>query len=133
VPSYAYLDTSALVKLGVVEAETTALETDILNRDALFSSVIAAVELSRALRRVGQLPGLAQAGAVLAAIFLSEFTPAIREQAGRLDPPSLRTLDAIHLATAVSLVLPDLDFLTYDDRQAAAARALGLAVRQPGR
>jgi len=133
VPSYAYLDASALVKLGVLEPETSALEHDVLNRDALFSSVVGAVELTRALRRAGQRAGLAQAEAVLASVFLSDFTPAIRVQAGRLDPPSLRTLDAVHLATAASLALPDLDFITYDDRQAAAARDLGLRVAQPGR
>jgi predicted nucleic acid-binding protein len=70
---------------------------------------------------------------VLEAVFLADLTPAIRSQAGRLTPRSLRTLDAIHVSTAASLSLPDLDFITYDDRQAAAARALGLRVLQPGK
>ena len=60
-------------------------------------------------------------------------TQAICQHAGRLEPVSLRSLDAIHVATALSLSVPDLAFITYDDRQATAARACGLDVRQPGR
>jgi hypothetical protein len=44
-----------------------------------------------------------------------------------------RALDALHIATAASLGLPDLDFVTYHDRQVDAARARGLRVVQPGR
>jgi predicted nucleic acid-binding protein len=132
-PGFAYLDASALVKLAVHEAETAALERDVLHRDALFTSEICAIELHRALGRTGQPATHDQADAVLDAVFLADLTPAIRSQAGRLTPWSLRTLDAIHVATAASLSLPDLDFITYDDRQAAAARALGLRVRQPGK
>ena len=130
---FAYLDASALVKLAVYEPETSALEHDVLERDALFTSEIGAIELHRALGRTGQLSTHEQADAVLDAVFLADLTPAIRSQAGRLTPWSLRTLDAIHVATAASLSLPDMDFITYDDRQAAAARALGLRVRQPGK
>ena len=132
-PGFAYLDASALVKLAVHETETPALERDVLHRDALFTSEIGAIELHRALGRTGQASTLQQAEAVLEAVFLADLTPAIRSQAGRLTPWSLRTLDAIHVSTAASLSLPDLDFITYDDRQAAAARAVGLRVRQPGK
>lgn len=132
-PSYAYLDASALVKLAVHEHETPALEHAVLNRDALFTSVAGAVELRRALGRTGQLAAIQQAEAVLDAVFLADLTPAILDQAGRLQPSALRTLDAIHVATAASLALPDLAFITYDDRQASAARAVGLRVTQPGR
>ena len=132
-PGFAYLDASALVKLAVHEPETVALEHDVLNRDALFTSEIGAIELHRALGRTGQLSTHEQAEAVLEAVFLADLTPAIRSQAGRLTPSSLRTLDAIHVSTAASLSLPDMDFITYDDRQAAAARALGLRVLQPGK
>jgi predicted nucleic acid-binding protein len=130
---FAYLDASALVKLAVHETETAALERDVVNRDALFTSEIAAIELHRALGRTGQASTHEQAEAVLEAVFLADLTPAIRAQAGRLTPWSLRTLDAIHVSTAANLSLPDMDFITYDDRQAAAARALGLRVRQPGK
>lgn len=132
-PGFAYLDASALVKLVVHEPETPALERAVLDRDALFTAAIGAVELQRALGRTGQASALDQADAVLAAVFLADLTPAVRSQAGRLGPTSLRTLDAIHVATAASLALPGLDFITYDERQAAAARAQGLRVRQPGK
>ena len=131
--SDAYLDASALVKLAVFAPETAALERTVLSQDALVSSEVGAIELTRALARTGQPKLLAQADAVLDAIHLAALTPAIRLQAGRLTPSSLRTLDAIHIATALSVSLQNLDFVTYDDRQAAAARAAGLRVVQPGR
>jgi len=130
---YAYLDSSALVKLAVREPETGALERAVLECDALFSSVIASMELARALRRASSERSLLQQlDAVLACVFLAEMTAAVRDRAGRLEPASLRTLDAIHLATAVDLSLPNLEFVTYDDRQARAAMSLGLRVTQPG-
>lgn len=132
-PGFAYLDASALVKLAVHETETPALEHAVLHRDALFTSEIGAIELHRALGQTGQNSTHDQAEAVLEAVFLADLTPAVRSQAGRLTPRSLRTLDAIHVSTAASLSLPDLDFITYDDRQAVAARALGLRVLQPGK
>jgi predicted nucleic acid-binding protein len=132
-PSFAYLDASALVKLAVHEPETPALEHAVLNRDALFTSEVGAIELERALARTGNAAALGQTDAVLDAVFLADLTPDIRTRAGRLEPMSLRTLDAIHVATAASLPLPGLDFITYDDRQAHAARGLGLRVLQPGR
>jgi predicted nucleic acid-binding protein len=131
-PGFAYLDASALVKLAVHEAETPALEHDALDREALFTSEVGAIELHRALGRTGRPKARAQAEAVLEAVFLANLTPAIRARAGRLEPVSLRTLDAIHIATAASLALADLDFITYDDRQAHGARAHGLRVLQPG-
>jgi uncharacterized protein len=133
VPGFAYLDASALVKLAVHEPETPALASDVANRDALFTSVVGAIELQRALARTERPAAVDQAAAVLDAVFLADVTPDLRARAGRLEPTSLRTLDAIHVATAMSLSVPDLDFVTFDDRQAAAARACGLRVRQPGR
>jgi len=132
-PGFAYLDASALVKLAVHEPETPALERAVLDREALFTSEVGAIELHRALGRTGQASADDQAEAVLEAVFLADLTPAVRSQAGRLTPRSLRTLDAIHVATAVGLSLPDMDFITYDDRQAASARAHGLRVLQPGK
>lgn len=131
-PRYAYLDASALVKLAIHEAETPALEQAALHRDGLFTSVVGAIEFTRALSRTGRPAILEQAEGVLDALFLADLTPLIQAQAGRLQPPTLRTLDAIHIATAASLDFPDLDFVTYDDRQVTAARARGLRVLQPG-
>jgi uncharacterized protein len=132
-PGFAYLDASALVKLAVHEPETPELERAVLDRDGLVTSVVGAIELQRALGRTGRPAALDQAEAVLDAVFLADLTPAVRARAGRLKPTALRTPDAIHVATAASLSLPDLDFITYDDRQADAARTLGLRVLQPGR
>jgi predicted nucleic acid-binding protein len=128
----AYLDASALVKLAVVEDESAALAGSVRLKDALFTSEIGAIELHRVLARTGHPAAADQARAVLEAVFLADLTPSIRAQAGRLEPSSLRTLDAIHIATAASLQLPELQFITYDDRQASAARAYGLDVVQPG-
>jgi uncharacterized protein len=132
-PRYAYFDTSALVKLAVHEKETTALEQAALGRDALFSSAVSVTELTRVIRRTGHRKLLQQIEQVLEVVFLVEVTRAICQHAGRLEPPELRTLGAIHVATALSLATPDLAFITYDDRQAAAARTCGLEVLQPGR
>jgi predicted nucleic acid-binding protein len=59
--------------------------------------------------------------------------PGIVRAAGLLPPPALRSLDAIHLASARHVNDPDLEFVTYDARLADAARANGLRVVQPGR
>lgn len=57
----------------------------------------------------------------------------MRDEAARLGSPQVRALDAIHLATALAIGDDDLEFITYDDRLADAARAEGLTVVQPGR
>jgi len=72
-----------------------------------------------------------QAREVLDAVTLVHVTPAVFEGAGRLDPPGLRALDAIHLASALDLG-DDLDgLITYDDRLADAAVSNGVAVVAP--
>jgi uncharacterized protein len=128
---YAYLDASALARLVVVEPETAALERDCAARAGLLSSRLGATELRRAARRAGRQHVVQHVEDVLDAVVLVEVSPAILDRAGRLMPPDLRTLDAIHLATAATLALPALQFVTYDARLAAAARAAGLAVAQP--
>ncbi len=72
-----------------------------------------------------------QARGVLDAVTLLHVTPAVFEDAGRLDPSGLRSLDAIHLAAALDLG-DDLDgLITYDDRLADAAVSHGIAVLAP--
>lgn len=130
-----YLDTSALVKLIVAEAEAEA-ETDALRawlvaaeRDPVASD-LARTELVRAVRRAAP-DRVVQARAVLDAVTLLEVSTAIFEEAGRLDPVIVRSLDAVHLAAALSLG-DDLDaIVTYDDCLAEAARANGVAVVAP--
>ena len=129
----AYLDSSALLKLVVREAETSALEADLADRDGVVTSRLAALECRRAARRAAHPRLLQRVDDVLDALYLIEMTPAILEQAAALDPPLLRSLDAIHLATALSIDEPTLELITYDARLAEAAKTYGLVAVHPGR
>jgi predicted nucleic acid-binding protein len=126
-----YLDTSALAKLVVAEVETTALREWLAERDRdPVSCDLARTELLRTVRRVAP-DRVVRAREVLDSVTLLEVTTATFEDAGRLDPAILRTLDAVHLASALDLG-DDLDgIVTYDERLAQAARANGVAVVAP--
>jgi len=126
-----YLDTSALVKLVVAEPETTALREWLADADrGPVSCDLARTELMCAVRRV--VPDRAlRARAVLDSLTLTALTASVCELAGRLDPPGVRSRDAIHLAAALDLG-DDLDSLvTYDERLAEAARSNGITVTAP--
>lgn len=124
---HAYFDSSAIVKLSRAESHSTALIEYLDSGDVEAStSVIAEVEVTRALRRAGAASDQAVTGFYLLALDAD-----VREEAARLGS-LVRSLDAIHLATALTIGDDDLEFVTYDDRQAAAARELGLTVVQPG-
>jgi uncharacterized protein len=126
-----YLDTSALVKLVVAEAETPALRSWLKasERDAVTSD-LTRTELIRAVRR-GAPDRATRAREVLDAVTLLQVTPAVFEAAARLDPLTLRSLDAVHLASALDLG-DDLDGLvTYDERLAEAAESYGVPVIAP--
>jgi predicted nucleic acid-binding protein len=126
-----YLDTSALVKLVVAEAETDALRAWINAASSpLVSCDLARAELLRAVRR-STPERVMQARAVLDSISLFAVTAATFESAGRLDPTILRTLDAIHVAAALELGDDLSSIVTYDERLAAAAHANGIAVTAP--
>jgi predicted nucleic acid-binding protein len=126
-----YVDTSALVKLVVAEAETAALLAWLGQQtQTLVASDLARAELFRATRRAAP-DRLVRAREVLDILVLTEVGTAIFEQAGRLEPPALRTLDALHLASALDLG-DDLDgMVTYDDRLASAAQLHGVPVIGP--
>ena len=128
----AYLDASALLKLAVREPETPALEADLAGRDGLVASRLAVVECRRAARRASDRRVFQTVDQILDAVYLIQVTPAILDAAAWADPPLLRTLDAIHLATALSVGDAGLQVITYDRRFADAARANGLIVVQPG-
>ena len=133
---YAYLDSSAIVKLVAREAETAALEHDLADRDGLLTSGLSLAEVTRAVGRVKRPKLLQRVADVFDALVLVDVTRPILMDAATIPPAELRSLDAIHLATARSLHGDDgndLDFITYDDRLAKAARAADLTVRQPGR
>ena len=126
-----YADTSALVKLVVAENETPALHRWLqAAAPTLVSSDLARTELQRAVRRAApQL--MPDARRVLDAVILVEATPAIFDAAGRVTPIELRSLDAIHLVTALDLG-DDLDaLLAYDERLIDAATGHGIPTISP--
>lgn len=126
-----YLDTSALVKLVVAEPESDALRTWLVQQVDPVTSDLARTELARAVRRVA--PDLMPAArGVLDVLTILTLDAEIFEAAGRLDPAELRSLDAVHLAGALSLGDDLTAVVTYDDRQAAAATAYGVSVIAPG-
>lgn len=106
------------------------------DRPIRITSVLGRIELLRAVRRVTAASGdddlNARASSVVASLGITGLTDAIAERAAKLDPGALRTLDAIHLATAI-LAGPVEAFIAYDDRLVDAARAAGLTVVRPGR
>ncbi len=127
-----YLDTSAFVKLIRGEEETSALQAFLRQRPGtpLVSSALLVVETRRAILR--EAPGqLARADLLLTRIDQVDVTRAVLEAASRLPDPSLRSLDAIHLATALQLD-QDLEALvTYGSRLATAAERQKLPVATP--
>ncbi len=132
-----YADSSALVKIVREEPETSALRAFFAEADIVSCELVLA-ELPRAIRRAvsldPQLPLerlIEQAGEIIGAIGLVPVDRALLLAAGALAEPALRTLDAIHVAAAVEANPLDA-FVTYDERQAAAARLAGLRTVQPG-
>ncbi|MEJ3404808.1 type II toxin-antitoxin system VapC family toxin [Rathayibacter sp. YIM 133350] len=126
-----YVDTSALVKLLVTETESAALRRWLVaSPRILITSDLTRTELMRAVRRGA--PGLAtQARVVLESVSLVSPARDTFDAAGRLAPATLRTRDAIHLASALELG-DDLEgVLTYDSRMANAAEAYGIPVVGP--
>jgi len=125
----AYADSSALVKLVIAEAESAAVFRWFIEAERVACSRIGVIETIRASNHHPH--DAAHRDAVLAEVEFIELDPAIAAAAATVAPLLLRSLDAIHLATAVSL-LPDIDaFVTYDERLAEAARAIGLPVVRP--
>lgn len=126
----AYLDASALVKLLVSEADSAALARWYAATDRALTSRIGIVETRRAIARRDTRVDPALLEAALATLDVVELDAAIGARAGSLEPALLRTLDAIHVATALEIGPIDA-FVTYDDRLAAAARDHGLPVVRP--
>lgn len=136
-----YIDSSALIKRSVEEPESDAVERAIQNYAAedtvLLTSTLAWVEVSRAIRRASSraeltddqtLEGIERALSGIAERLMTEDVVSL---ARRVSPPTLRTLDAIHLASALVL---DVDrVIAYDDRLIDACRQNGLQVLSPGR
>lgn len=132
-----YADASALVKLVHREAESAELRTFVAEAD-LVSSELVLTEVPRAIRRASAhdpaLPLdrlIEQTARVMAVIALAPVGRDLLAGAGALSEPALRSLDAIHVATAAALYPID-GFVTYDVRQAAVARLAGLRTFAPG-
>ena len=127
-----YMDSSALVKLVLPEAESAALLSFLGDGAEPISNEIAAVEVVRAARRASPDTEVhSRAAAVVAALHLLRLDSEILERAAGIEPESLRTLDAIHLASALSLA-PDVEaMVVYDTDLAAAATKVGLRTLAP--
>lgn len=131
-----YIDSSALIKRVVMETESEAL-IESLDRhhradDLLVSSSLAWVEVSRALRtRADQ--GLAsiapEVDAAMSGIAEQVVSDQVISLARRLNPHRLRSLDAMHLASA--LLIDADEVITYDDRLASACAENGLVNMAP--
>lgn len=126
-----YIDTSAVVKLFVQEPESAALRKKLAQCPTRASSALLRVELLRATRRAGLPAATTAARRYVNDIFLIRLNDTLLERAATLEPTTLRSLDAIHLATALSLGNDLAEVITYDERMAEGASALGLRVSSP--
>jgi len=125
----AYFDSSAIVKLERLERESLAL-VEYLSDETIeaSTSMVASVEVNRALKRAMEVPSAEP----MRGFFLLNLNAPICAAAGKLESPTLRSLEAIHLATALAID-DEVEFITYDERLATAAREHRLRVVQPGR
>lgn len=125
-----YVDSSAIVKLAVVEPESAALRRCLSRRQPLVSSALARTEVARALMPTGS-DAVARGEQVLRRIQLLRVNDRVLSEAGRMMPAELRSLDAIHLASARQLGASLRQIVTYDERMADAAQACGWVVSSP--
>lgn len=127
-----YLDSSAILKLLFDEPESAALERWLSARTGTpaISSQIAKIEVLRSCRRL-DANALAPARALLAGLDLVPLTTDIVDEAGNVGDALLRSLDAIHLASALSIRADLTAFIAYDHRLAEAASGEGLVSVQP--
>ena len=125
-----YLDSSALVKLAVREPESAALRRYLRRRRPLITSALARTEVTRALLPLGR-EAVRRGHDVLARVDQVRITDRVLDAAGAMLPVELRSLDAIHLATAQQLGAALARVVTYDERMTAAAKQLGVTVTRP--
>jgi predicted nucleic acid-binding protein len=132
-----YLDSAAVVKLVRQETHSPELVAWLNTHDdaPLVSSALVEVEVPRALRRSAP-QALVGVPAAVGRLFRLEIDSTIRATAAAFTEPTLRSLDAIHLATAQVLTNESgaelLAFVTYDRRLLDAAKAAGLPTASPG-
>ena len=127
-----YLDSSALVKLVIREQETPALQHLLGESGFMVSSALAEVEVRRAVRRITSEEGILRlAEQILAGVHLLSLDGPVLRAAAELPQGQLRTLDALHLASALSLGSDLSAMVVYDDRLGEAALQAGLRVLSP--
>ena len=128
-----YLDSSALVKLVLPEKESEALLESLSPWPVRVTSELARVEVVRAARRATSQPAAEKrAEEVMAGLYLLKIDSDILTGAARLEPGSVRSLDAIHLSSALSLGADLGAIVIYDGNMATAAAGHGLKVMAPG-
>lgn len=125
-----YVDSSAIVKLAVAEPESNALRRFLSRRRQLVTSALARTEVARALMPSGT-EAVSRGEDVLRRIQLVRLNDRVLREAGRIEPAELRSLDAIHLASARQLGSSVRQIVTYDERMADAAMASGWLVAAP--
>ena len=125
-----YLDSSAIVKLVILETESGALIDHLEGRPTRVSCALARVEVIRAVRDHGQA-AINRARRLLERISLLRLDDLLLDEAADLTGATLRSLDAIHLAAARALGTELAEVVTYDRRMAEAASDLGLRVSAP--
>ena len=118
------------MKLAVAEPESRALRRYLRRRTPYVSSALARAEVTRALLPFGAT-AMQRGESVLAHIDLIRVSDTVLRAAGALLPAAVRTLDAVHLATAAQLGDDLALIVTYDSRMLAAAEHLGLDVAAP--
>lgn len=130
-----YADTSALVKLAVTEAETAAVREELAHWSGVVTSVLTEIELARAVARARERDAMAldefAVWTITASLVEIELSATIRRAAAGLQPSAVRSLDAIHIATALSLGEDLGGVLTYDRRTPDALADRGVAVVAP--
>jgi predicted nucleic acid-binding protein len=128
-----YCDSSALVKLVIDEPESVDLEAWLgaQPEPVLASSVLARTEVVRAIVRTDP-EAVHLALDLLAAVSVVELDVSLADEAARLDPAELRSLDALHLAAALRLGPALGSMVSYDERMLDAAKRHGVAVVHPG-
>ena len=125
-----YLDSSAIAKLALREPESAALRRYLRRKRPLVTSALARIEVARALLAV-EPDAVGRGAEVLRRIDVIRLNDRILIAAGAMLPVELRSLNAIHLATAHAVGTDLARICTYDERLAAAAEASGLTVVAP--
>ena len=127
----AYLDTSAFVKLIVREPESAALQRFLQGWPERASALLLRTEAIRALRRSGHDAELGLARRLLGSLRMIRLDEPLMDRAGELDPREMRSLDAVHLASALAMGSDLGVLIAYDERLIVAARQRGVPVSSP--